>query len=60
LDLELECDQPAARHFSDCGISAREAGLGYFRFNGKSYHCIGNAQLLSDNQVNEKIVSKPH
>jgi hypothetical protein len=37
-------------------MSAGEAGLSYFRFDGKSYRCVGNASLLTDDQDNQKIV----
>jgi hypothetical protein len=36
--------------------SGSEAGLSYFRFDGKSYRSIGTATLQSDDQGNEKIV----
>jgi hypothetical protein len=39
-------------------MSAAEAGLSYFRFDGKSYHAIGAAQLLSDDNDNQKIVPR--
>ena len=37
-------------------MSAAEANLNYFRFDGKSYHSIGTATLETDDQDNEKIV----
>jgi hypothetical protein len=37
-------------------MSAAEANLSYFRFDGKSYHCIGTASLVADGQENERIV----
>lgn len=40
-------------------MSAGEASLSYSRFDGKSYHCIGTASLLSDDQGNERIVPSP-
>ena len=39
--------------------SAAEANLSYFRFDGKSYHLIGTAKLVTDNQQNQKIVPTP-
>jgi hypothetical protein len=38
-------------------MSAAEANLSYFRFDGRSYHSIGTAKLKTDDQDNEKIVS---
>ena len=40
-------------------MSAAEANLSYFRFDGKSYHLIGTAKLVTDNQQNQKIVPTP-
>jgi hypothetical protein len=41
-------------------MSAGEAGLSYFRFDGKSYHLISTASLLADDEGNQKIVpAKP-
>ena len=37
-------------------MSGSEASLSYFRFDGKSYHRISTASLLSDDEQNEKIV----
>jgi hypothetical protein len=37
-------------------MSAFEAGLRYFRFDGKSYRSIGTAQFETDDQENQKIV----
>ena len=39
-------------------MSAAEANLSYFRFDGKSYHLISTASLLADDEQNEKIVPK--
>jgi len=41
-------------------MSAFEAGLRFFRFDGKSYRSIGAATLESDGQGNEKVVFTPH
>ena len=40
-------------------MSAAEANLSYFRFDGKSYHSIGTAKLQTDDQENQKIVPNP-
>ncbi|MGB6827151.1 MAG: hypothetical protein WBE41_03835 [Terracidiphilus sp.] len=40
-------------------MSAAEANLSYFRFDGKLYHLIGTATLESDDQENLKIVPNP-
>jgi hypothetical protein len=40
-------------------MSAAEANLSYFRFDGKSYHSIGTATLQTDDQENQKIVPNP-
>ena len=40
-------------------VSASEAGLSYFRFDGKSYHSIGAAKLETDDNENQKIVPNP-
>jgi hypothetical protein len=40
-------------------MSGSEAGLVYFRFDGKSYHSIGTAKLETDDQENRKIVPIP-
>jgi hypothetical protein len=40
-------------------VSGAEAGLSYFRFDGKSYHCIGTASLQTDDQEDQKIVPAP-
>jgi hypothetical protein len=40
-------------------MGAGEAGLSYFRFDGKSYHRIGTAELQADDQGNQKIVPSP-
>ena len=40
-------------------MSGSEAGLSYFRFDGKSYHSIGTAKLETDDQENRKIVPIP-
>jgi hypothetical protein len=40
-------------------MSAMEASLSYFRFDGKSYHMIGTAKLQSDDEENLKIVPNP-
>jgi hypothetical protein len=41
-------------------MSGAEAGLSYFRFDGKSYHSIGGAKLETDDQQNQKIVPTPN
>jgi hypothetical protein len=42
-------------------MSAAEAGLSYFRFDGKKYRCIGNATSMADENGNAKIVpTKPN
>ena len=40
-------------------MSGAEAGLSYFRFDGKAYHSIGGAKLETDDQENQKIVPTP-
>jgi hypothetical protein len=40
-------------------MSAREADLSYFRFEGKSYRQIGKAKLQTDDAGNQKIVPEP-
>ncbi len=40
-------------------MSAREAPLCYFRYDGKSYHLIGTAILRGDENGNETIVPDP-
>jgi len=37
-------------------MSGAEASLSYFRFDGRFYHRISTASLLSDDEQNEKIV----
>jgi hypothetical protein len=37
-------------------MSAAEANLSYFRFDGKLYHSIGTAVLETDDQDNQRIV----
>lgn len=39
-------------------MSASEAGLSYFRFDGKGYRCIGNATSISDGSGSAKIVPR--
>ena len=39
--------------------SGSEAGLSYFRYDGKSYHSIGTAKLETDDEENQKIVPTP-
>lgn len=39
-------------------MSGAEASLSYFRFDGKSYHLISTASLVSDDDGNQKIVPK--
>jgi hypothetical protein len=61
----LFCVQPAMSHgYPDIVLgwhmSAAEAGLTYFRFDGKSYRSIGTAELQSDGGENQKIVPKAH
>jgi hypothetical protein len=40
-------------------MSAVEANLSYFRFDGKSYHMIGTAKLQTDDEENQKIAPDP-
>jgi hypothetical protein len=39
-------------------VSAREGGLAYFRFNGKSYQLIGEATYLTDEEGKGKIIPR--
>src|SRR5208283_646848 len=39
-------------------MSAAEAGLTYFRFNGTTYQAIGQATCLSDGEGSERIIPK--
>lgn len=53
--------QPSSSHgYSDIVLgwhmSAREANLIYFRFDGNAYHSISTATLQTDDQENQKIV----
>lgn len=56
--------QPTANHgFHDLVLgwhmSAGESNLSYFRFDGASYHLVGRAVLLFDEQNVGKIVPQP-
>ena len=56
--------QPSTSHgFRDLVLgwhmSASESNLNYFRFDGKSYHLLGSAQLLVDEDGVAKIVPRP-
>ena len=56
--------QPTSSHgFRDLvlgwHVGAGESNLSYFRFDGKSYHLLGRAQLLFDEQYVGKIVPQP-
>ncbi len=56
--------QPSSRHgYPDIVLgwhmSAGEASLSYFRFDGKSYHVISTATLQTDDDENQKIVPSP-
>ena len=60
----LFCVGPSSSHgYPDIVLgwhmSAAEANLSYFRFDGKSYHSIGTAKLQTDDQENHKIVPNP-